>query len=59
MYEGDPTRIDSSPLQGFLVEDSEDQLKVRVSQGTWIIERADVVDLSDWTDPVTEHNFQG
>lgn len=44
------TVTDNAPLLGFLVEEDEDRITVRVDGGRWIIDRTDVVSLSDWDD---------
>jgi hypothetical protein len=44
--------VNKAPLLGFLVDDSDSQISVQVSDGTWIIDRADIDQLSDWENPV-------
>lgn len=52
------TYADKAPLLGFLVEESDTEVRVRVSGGDWIIQRGDVEALSDWEDAV-QVDFDG
>jgi hypothetical protein len=45
------------PLQGYLVRESETDLQIRTSAGTWVFQREDVVGISDWPD--ADSSFDG
>jgi hypothetical protein len=53
------TYADKAPLLGFLVEESDSEIRVQVAGGTWIIDRADVEDMSDWDDPPVAVDIEG
>jgi hypothetical protein len=52
------TYNDKAPLLGFLVEQSDLEIKVRVSGGEWVIRRDDVESMSDW-DSAIAVDFEG
>jgi hypothetical protein len=58
MFEGGGSESQTPPLQGFLVDESDKELRVGVTHGVWIIDRADVESLSDWEDPI-KADFDG
>jgi len=45
------TYADTTPLLGFLVQESDSEIRVDVGGGTWIIDRADIEHMSDWENP--------
>lgn len=47
-----------APLLGFLVGESDSEIRVRVAGGTWLIDRSDVESMDDWDDPVSV-DFEG
>jgi hypothetical protein len=40
----------NQPLKGFLARESDGEVRVDVSGGTWIVQRADIEHQSDWED---------
>jgi hypothetical protein len=36
------------PLKGFLVSESDDEIRIEVTAGTWTFQRVDVTRISDW-----------
>lgn len=49
---------DRAPLLGFLVNESDSEIRVRVSGGEWLISRDDVDSLEDWTE-ASAVDFEG
>lgn len=39
-------------LQGFLVDETERQVKIAVPHGAWLISRDDVVSIAEWENPI-------
>ena len=40
-------------LRGFLVEENDRELRVKVAGGTWLLGRDDILSLDDWDNPVS------
>jgi hypothetical protein len=51
---GSETYSDAPPLQGFLQDESDEEVRISVPGGTWVVKRSDLVGLEDWKDPVGE-----
>ena len=42
--------MENTALKGFLTKDTDEEVRIDVPSGTWIIRRADLESLSDWKD---------
>lgn len=43
----------AAPLRGFLVEENERELRIKVAGGTWLLGRDDVSSVEDWDDAIS------
>jgi hypothetical protein len=51
--------MENTALKGFLSSESDDEVRVDVSGGTWIVRRADIEQQLDWTEPAPTFHAEG